>query len=119
MIIKNYQQVNEEKVEMKGGSGATVRWLIDDKIGLSFAMRRYELKGSIPLHRHAYEHEVYFLEGQGEIIDADGNIRSISKGDFAYIPPNEAHGFKNNGKGENLVFLCLVPKQRGAIEFLE
>lgn len=118
MIIRNYLEVEEEPMEVKGGGGIKLRWLVDDDTGKNFAMRRYELAGSIPLHKHSHEHEVYFLEGGGEITDSKGESRQVGPGDFAFIPPNEPHGFKNKSKDTKLVFLCMVPKVRGKPEFL-
>ncbi len=118
MILKNFSDVEEEIPEIRGGSGIKVRWLIDDEIGLNFAMRRYELKGVIPQHRHFHEHEIYFLEGKGEITDNEGKIKEVKKGDFVYVPPNEVHGIRNLESSKSLIFLCLVPKKRGKPEFV-
>ncbi len=117
LIVKNYRDVKEENVEIKGGEGIKIRWLIDDSTGINFAMRRYELTGVIPVHRHSHEHQIYVLEGESEIIDDRGEIEQFNKGDFAFIAPNEPHGFRSKDK-EKVVFLCMVPKKRGETEIL-
>jgi quercetin dioxygenase-like cupin family protein len=116
MIVKNFSEVKEEPVEIEGGKGIKVRWLVDDAMSDNFAMRRFELKGIIPLHKHTHEHEVYILEGKGEMIDDKGNLREVKAGDFAYIPGNEVHGFKSKDKNGKMIFLCMVPKKRGKPE---
>jgi len=117
MIVRSYRDVREEPVKIEGVENTTIRWLIDDKTGPNFAMRRYELKGTIPRHTHSHEHEVYFLEGRGEVITEEGKTREVGPGDFAYIPPNEVHGFKSLDTEKPLAFLCVVPRNRGKTTF--
>jgi quercetin dioxygenase-like cupin family protein len=118
LIVKNFRKVKEENVEIEGGQGIKVRWLVDDNTGINFAMRRYELRGVIPVHKHSHEHEIYVLEGEGEVIDGKGEPQTFNQGDFAFIPPDEPHGFKSKDKAEKVVFLCMVPRKRGETEKL-
>ncbi len=118
MIVKNFSEVKEESVQIKNGEGISVRWLINDNLGLNFAMRRYDLSGVIPIHSHTHEHEIYFLEGQGDILLSHNKSQQVGPGDFAFIPPNEPHGFKNKDKQTKLVFLCMVPNKRGKPNFI-
>jgi quercetin dioxygenase-like cupin family protein len=47
------------------------------------------------------------LEGEGLVVGGKEE-KKIKAGDAVFMPPNEKHQFKNNGK-KTLKFLCLVP----------
>ena len=109
MKVFDYKQV-EAKNANEGASGLKVRWLITREMGApNFAMRLFEMEpsGKSPLHTHAWEHEVFILEGEGVVIDREKE-RKLKAGDVVFIKPNEKHQFKNNGSA-TLRFLCLVP----------
>ncbi len=109
MKIIHYRDI-EAKNANEGASKLKVRWLITKEIGApNFAMRLFEMepKGYSPLHSHSWEHEVYILEGKGIVIGGTEE-KEFNAGDAIFIPPNEKHQFKNNGK-KPLKFLCLVP----------
>lgn len=100
----------ESKVAEKGAEGVTVRWLITKEIGAeNFAMRLFEvdIDGYTPLHNHSWEHEVFILEGEGEVTGG-GESKRVMAGDVVFIPPNETHQFRNTGK-KKFKFLCLIP----------
>ncbi len=99
-------QVPAQEVQMEGARGCRVRWLVDRRDGAPrFAMREFEIApgGYTPKHHHPYEHEVYILSGQGEVLQGD-EPRSIRTGDVIYIAPDEVHQFRNSGQ-EPLRFL--------------
>ena len=109
MRIFHNQDVEAERAENQT-SGLKVRWLITKEIGAdNFAMRLFEMEpgGYSPLHSHPWEHEVFILEGEGLVI-GDEKEGKFSTGDVIFIPPNEQHQLRNNGK-RLLKFLCLVP----------
>jgi quercetin dioxygenase-like cupin family protein len=100
----------EAKEADEGASKLKVRWLITKETGApTFAMRLFEMEpgGHSPLHNHDWEHEVYVLEGEGLVVGGKEE-KKIKEGDAVFVPPNEKHQFKNNGK-KILKFLCLVP----------
>jgi len=100
----------EAKEADEGASRLKVRWLITKETGApTFAMRLFEMEpgGHSPFHNHDWEHEVYVLEGQGLVVGGKEE-KKIKEGDAVFVPPNEKHQFKNNGK-KTLKFLCLVP----------
>ena len=100
----------EAKEADEGASKLKVRWLITKETGApTFAMRLFEMEpgGHSPFHNHDWEHEVYVLEGQGLVVGGKEE-KKIKEGDAVFVPPNEKHQFKNNGK-KTLKFLCLVP----------
>ena len=112
MLIGHYSQVKEEPPPM-AAMQATIRWLIAEKEGAShFAMRVIEIKTrgeKIPLHGHNYEHEIFIIEGQGDVLCPAGS-KPVAYGSFIYIPAGEEHGFQNTGDSP-FRFICVIPKQ--------
>jgi len=109
MNVFNYKTIQAEKAECCQEE-TQVRWLITEEMGApNFAMRLFEMKpnGQSPLHKHAWEHEVFVLEGEGQIFDGE-NTKPLQAGDVVFVPPNELHQFKNNHENV-LKFLCLIP----------
>jgi quercetin dioxygenase-like cupin family protein len=110
MKVTHTEQVERKAVQMEGASGCQVRWLVGEPDGApNFAMRQFEVApgGYTPKHFHPYEHEVFILEGRGEVLDGD-TPRPLQAGDVVYVAPNDVHQFRNTGPGP-LKFLCLVP----------
>jgi len=111
MIKKNYKDVENSPVTLENTKDTNVRWLIDEKDGARYyAMRRFEIKprGSIPLHEHPEDHEIYILNGNASFYNDTGQEEIVHEGDVLYIPPNEKHGIKNLGQND-LIFVCIVP----------
>jgi quercetin dioxygenase-like cupin family protein len=109
MRIFQYTEVEAKDAE-GGSSGMKVRWLITKEIGAeNFAMRLFELEtgGYSPFHSHPWEHEVFILEGEGLAVGQEKEIK-FKAGDVIFLPPNEKHQLKNNGK-KPVKFLCLIP----------
>jgi quercetin dioxygenase-like cupin family protein len=110
MKVQNYESIEKKPVTMEGSEGCQVRWLIGSADSApNFAMRQFEVAtgGHTPRHFHPYEHEVFVLEGEGEIFEGD-KAHPLKKGDVVYVAPNEVHQFRNLG-ATPLKFLCLVP----------
>lgn len=95
---------NYSDVELKDG----LRWLIR---GPHFDMRMGELgpfeKTYHGPHVHPWEHEVYIIEGNGDIWDGEER-RSFEEGDVIYIPSGEPHTFINTSE-KILRFICCIP----------
>ena len=107
-----YGDVESAGVAEEGAEGVRVRWLIAESDGApNFCMRRFDLEpgGHTPHHTHAWEHEVYVLEGAGTVFGPDG-AEPIGPGDVVYVPPEEEHHFAAD-RGQELAFLCLVPRK--------
>jgi quercetin dioxygenase-like cupin family protein len=103
-------QIRLENMAESGAENVKVRWLIGKDEGApNFAMRLFELqpKGYSPLHSHDWEHEVYILEGDCEVVCEDQK-RKARAGYVVYVPPKLKHQFTNVGKS-TLKFLCLIP----------
>lgn len=109
MKIVHYSEVPAEN---PGGEtlGVTVRWAISEADGApNFYMRIFEIApgGYSPFHRHAWEHETYFLSGEGEVVDESGST-PVRPGTAVFVPGGEMHQFKNAGE-QLLRFICVIP----------
>ena len=111
MIVKPYTEVSEEQVTMEGALNTTIRWLVSDRDGApNFYMRLFEVSpgGYTPYHAHKGEHEIFILEGEGQLNTEDGT-RPLTAGSFAFVPEGEKHQFMNTGE-RPMKFICVVPK---------
>lgn len=107
--IINYKNIKPEP-EMHSAKGVSVRWLITKKMGApNFAMRLFEVdqNGASPNHEHPWEHEVFILDGEGEVENSEGK-HAIKSGDVILISSNERHQIVNTGC-KTLRFLCIIP----------
>jgi len=112
MKIKQFTDIEAEPVNMEGAEYVSIRWLISENDGAErFAMRLFELgeNGRTPLHQHAWEHEVFVLEGDGAVWK-EGEEVAVPSGTAIFVPPEEKHCFINKGNAP-FRFLCLVPIQ--------
>jgi len=112
MIVKKYDTVEKEEVKMEGVKNTSVRWLIGkDSPAPNFHMRLFEVEpgGHSPFHSHGFEHEIYVVEGKGQI-NTDKKPIPLEKGSFALVMPEEKHQFENTGNTP-LKFLCMIPKE--------
>jgi quercetin dioxygenase-like cupin family protein len=111
MKVIRYTDVKAEEVE-EGAKGVRIRWIITESTGArNFVMRHFEIApgGYTPHHAHAWEHEVFVLEGQGVVAGGEQE-KAFRKGDVIFLPPGERHQFRNTGKTP-LQFLCLIPSK--------
>ncbi len=76
----------------------------------NFCMRVFEVapEGHTPFHEHAWEHEIFFHQGKGNVF-CQGEWKAIQSGSVVFIPGGEEHQIKNAGS-DPLTFVCLVPK---------
>ena len=110
MKVNHYQAVAQQPVEMEGSQGCSVRWLLGERDGTpNFAMRQFDVApgGFTPRHSHPYEHEVFVLEGEGEVFEGV-EPHPLRAGDVVFVRPDEVHQFRNTG-ATPLKFLCLIP----------
>jgi len=77
----------------------------------NYVMRLFTLGkgGATPHHTHPWEHEVFIVRGDCLVRTVDGE-KTVTAGDFVYVPPNEEHQFVNAGESP-LEFICVVPKE--------
>ncbi len=111
IYTKSSDQIFFEKVTMDGAKDTDYKVVIGKDQGAeNFIMRIFKIQpgGYSPLHSHEWEHENYFLKGEGQIRNSKGEIKNVKKGDVAFIPPFEEHQYYNSGD-EVLEFICLIP----------
>jgi len=112
MKIEHYNNIKLEQVTDPSVKGITKRVLISPKDGApNFTMRMFHVEpgGYTFHHSHDFEHEIFIVEGKGEIISEKGNT-AVEKGFAVLIEPGEVHQIKNTG-GTEFTFLCSVPNQ--------
>ena len=110
MKIIEYHQASASHFESETAKGVTGRVLIGKQDGAPlFCMRHFEVAeaGYTPRHTHEWEHEIFFLSGEGEIY-TNGKWSKVAKGTAAFIPGNEEHQIRNAGTSP-LQFICLIP----------
>jgi len=111
MKVIHYTDIPGKQMNNDMVKGVTGRVLIgrDDGAG-NFCMRRFDVEpgGHAPRHTHDWEHEIYVVQGRGEVLIGD-QWHAISPGTVVYVPPNVDHQIKNSSD-EHLAFLCLVPQ---------
>jgi len=110
MKVVNYEQIDSAPVEMEGAVGCRIRCLIGpEDAAPSFSMRQFEVApgGYTPHHTHAFEHEVFVIEGNGVVLEGEKE-HALAPGTVIFVPPDQLHQFRNTGAGP-LKFLCLIP----------
>jgi len=110
MKILDYKSVNPTRIDNDVARGIAGRVVIGKADGADrFCMRIFEISpgGHTPRHTHAWEHEIFFHAGEGEIY-SDGKWQKVSAGTVVFVSPNEEHQIRNAAK-EHLVFACLIP----------
>lgn len=111
MKIVDYKSVELREVKDEGAKGVNIRWVISKEDGAEhFYMRVFEVQpgGHTPHHRHAWEHEVFILEGEAQVVSEKGAHRAPA-GSAVFVPPEEFHQFKNE-TDRLMRFICLVPR---------
>jgi quercetin dioxygenase-like cupin family protein len=75
----------------------------------NFVMRLFEVApgGSTEHHQHPWEHEVFVLEGEGQLL-TDQGLEPFRAGSAVYVPPDRMHQFQNTGSAA-LKFICVIP----------
>jgi len=94
----------------EGLPGVRIRWVVGKNVGApNYAMRIIEVDPGCATahHAHPWEHEVYVLEGEGQVQGSDGTV-GLYPGMCVYTTPDEPHCFKNKGDGM-LRFICVIP----------
>jgi quercetin dioxygenase-like cupin family protein len=114
MKIIAIDQVEKKKVQMEGAAGAWKQLPLGDADGApvySYRVFTIEPGGNTPYHSHPYEHMNFIIEGQGVLVNEDGEQKPLKAGDFALVSPNEKHQYRNNSKDKEFRMICGVPKE--------
>ena len=91
--------------------GVSIRWAIGANVGApNFYLRVIDVEpgSATGYHEHAWEHEVFVLQGKGKVRLADREVE-IEKDMCVFVEPNEIHQFINVGD-VTLRFICVIPK---------
>ena len=112
MKICNFKEIALQEVKDEGAKGVSIRWAISKDDGAeNFFMRFFDVQpgGHTPYHQHDWEHEVFILEGEAEVVTEKGP-RKAPSGAVVFVKPNELHQFRNVGSSL-MRFICLIPSQ--------
>lgn len=112
VLIRNIDTAEAKPVDMAGVQGVRMSVMVGRTDGApNFALRHFRVEpgGHSPRHAHDYEHEVFIVEGGGEVL-LEGQFRPIKSGDVIYVPADQEHQFRAGSAG--MRFLCLVPVSR-------
>jgi len=107
-----------QPLEIRNGT-VLKRVLIGPRDGApNFVMRLFTMKpdASTEYHSHPWEHEIFVVEGELEVIQKDKKTR-VEKGTYIFVEPNEEHQFHNVYDGETS-FICVIPKEWRRMSFL-
>jgi quercetin dioxygenase-like cupin family protein len=110
MKIRNFQEIEAREVTDEGAQGVSIRWVIAKEDGAkNFYMRVFDVqpKGHTPYHQHEWEHEVFILEGEAEVVTEQGP-KQAPPGTVVFARPRELHQFRNAGNSL-MRFICLIP----------
>ena len=112
MIRKEADWAVDVLENFKDGQGTTTiqKFLNPDEFygkGRMFAQFRINVGGSIGVHEHIGEQEIYFItQGKGEYTDND-KVYEVGVGDVVICGDGESHGIKNIGDDE-LLYTALI-----------
>jgi quercetin dioxygenase-like cupin family protein len=112
MKLLNYRQIAPRNFDTNAMKGVAGRVVIGKQDGAeNYFMRIFEIMpgGFTPKHTHDWEHEIFIHSGKGEVY-ADGNWHPVAADDSIFIPANEEHQLRNNGR-DVFIFLCLIPSK--------
>lgn len=112
MKVLHYTEVNSTSFDNEVAKEVKGRVVIGQADGAeNFCMRVFEVAagGHTPLHTHAWEHEIFFHRGEGEVF-RHGEWLPVRPGCVTFIPGEEEHQIRNAG-AEPLTFVCLVPRE--------
>lgn len=112
MPVRKSADVEEVQVTMDDALGVSKKIPIGKNEGWEgYTLRVFKIApgGHTPRHQHAWEHVNYFISGRGRLI-LDGVEHEIAAKDFALVPPDALHQFRNP-YGEDFEFICIVPNR--------
>jgi quercetin dioxygenase-like cupin family protein len=112
-VIKS-SEIQMEEVSMEGVDRIIKSNVIGSPEGWNdYTLRVFKIApgGYAPHHQHDWEHINYVMKGKGTLTIGE-DTKEIEEGDFAFVPPNTIHQFKNPFD-EEFEFICIVPN-RGA-----
>jgi quercetin dioxygenase-like cupin family protein len=112
MPILKKEEMKSVEINMEAAKNVLKQTAITANEGWDgWSMRIFTLKkdGFTPFHNHSWPHINYIIKGKGSLF-IDGEEKSVSPGDTAYIKGGEKHQFKNCGD-DDFSFICIVPEE--------
>lgn len=61
-------------------------------------------------HSHPWNHWTICTQGSGEFYVGD-EVYELSPNSYVFVPGNVPHFFRNTSENENLILICIVPKE--------
>jgi quercetin dioxygenase-like cupin family protein len=113
MKIIQLDRVDMEQVHMEGAHKAFKQIPLSRDDGApvySYRVFTVEPGGYTPFHQHDYEHMNFIIEGEGALVNENGEEQELKRGDFALVLPNEKHQYRNTGD-KPFKMICGVPKE--------
>ena len=114
MKICNLETIEKSLIDMEGAEKVYKQVPISKADGSpTFSLRVFTIDpdGHTPLHEHKSEHVNYVIEGNGAIVNQNGEEAEFKKGDFSLVLPGEKHQYKNKSKSQPFIMICAVPKE--------
>ncbi len=111
MKIKKRSDIQPASIEDSEMKGVKFYPLITSRDGApNFALRVFEVgpNGYSPKHSHEWEHEIYIISGDGNVLTKSGKV-PIEKDHALLIEPHELHQIQAGERG--IAFICVVPHQ--------
>jgi quercetin dioxygenase-like cupin family protein len=112
MPVIKYDDIKMDQIDMEGAENILKSNVIGPPQGWKdYTLRVFKIKpgGYSPHHKHEWEHINYVMNGRGTLTIGD-ETKEIKKGDFALVPGNTIHQFKNPFD-EAFEFICIVPNK--------
>lgn len=106
--------VPQRKVNMEGAVKAWKQIPLSKEDGApvySYRVFTLDPDGYTPYHQHNYEHMNYVIEGEGFLVNEEGEKTTIKTGDFALVLPNEKHQYRNSSSENQFKIICGVPTE--------
>ena len=72
-----------------------------------------EAGGEIPLHKHSFTDEIFYIVKNTAIMIIDSQEFKVSAGDMIYVNKNEEHGFKNKNDKELKMIVMKINFKKG------
>lgn len=111
MFVKNIQEIDKNRISGDGIENVLKQVPIGPDQGWDNTLRVFTLEkdGHTPKHSHDWEHVNYVISGKGTL-EMAGRKNELTKGSFAFVPPNVEHQYANAGD-DDFVMICIVPNK--------
>ncbi|MBN2409768.1 MAG: cupin domain-containing protein [Candidatus Aminicenantes bacterium] len=110
MPVRKYADIEEVRLTMDDAVGVSKKVPIGKEEGWeAYTLRVFTIApgGHTPKHQHDWEHINYVISGKGRLT-LSGTDHEIAEKDFAFVPPNTEHQFRNP-YDQDFEFICIVP----------